>query len=422
MLLAVALLPLIKPSSAQPAVRYAATAALWDDRSLVLDDYPITVTDRIVRGGHVYSDKAPGQAFLMVPFYAAYRAVGGDPARHARETGDLGLWWMVIWMSTVPLLAICVLVFRRAEEVALAAAPWAAGATCAGTLLLPFATELYGHVLAAGLLFGAWCWLRPAAIHRRPVLAGLLGGAAVAVEYPSVLLLAVMGIALLARREITVAVRFAVGGLPGVALLLWYQAVAFGDALSISYSNKDAGSTDGIPRPRHLAQIFFGSRGVAIFTPIVLLSLWGTWRLARRHGPLQLDARVALGCFAAVLWLQASWVNPWGGEMPGPRYLIPSLPFLAVGAAQAWTEHRWLFNRLLVLSCLAMALPTIAYHLVPQGGQVMVSQVRHIRDGLLAESVFTLGLGGWGWVVHLLLVVLAFGALRRSVQSQATPA
>ena len=78
--------PLVHDNGAQQASRYTLTAAIWDEHTLNLDMYaaldePVLGVDRAVRDGSTYSDKAPLQPMLAVPFYAAYRAVGGEPAK-----------------------------------------------------------------------------------------------------------------------------------------------------------------------------------------------------------------------------------------------------------------------------------------------------------------------------------------------------
>ena len=46
----------------------------------------------------------------------------------------------------------------------------------------------------------------------------------------------------------------------------------------------------------------------------------------------------ALACAAATLvfaLLSVGYFDPYGGESPGPRFLVPALPFLALGLADA---------------------------------------------------------------------------------------
>ena len=68
----------------------ALTAAIWDDGTLVLDRYEAQLSvDRAVRDGHLYSDKAPGQPLLAVPFYAMYRGVGGEPVEAVEQLAEV---------------------------------------------------------------------------------------------------------------------------------------------------------------------------------------------------------------------------------------------------------------------------------------------------------------------------------------------
>lgn len=410
LLLAVLVVPLVKEYTAQPAARYSFTAALWDDRSRLLDDYVIGV-DRIEIDGHVYSDKAPGQPYLMVPFYAAYRLVGGDPAKEVQLTGDLGLWWNTLWSSMVPALALCWLMWRAAARVDPASAIFAAGAMAFGSMLLPFSSELFAHVLSATLAFGAWQLLTPSAPVRRPLLAGLLGGLAILAEYPSALLLAPMGLALLARRELGMAARFVIGAIPGVAALAAYQAMVTGSAEQITYAEKDS-TFSGVPDLGNLVQIFVGYRGMLIFTPIVVAAVVGLVYLIRERSEAAVDAWVGLGAFLAVLWLQASWVNPWGGGGPGPRYLTPALPFLAIGAGAFARRHQRYGRAFLAVSVVTMGAATINNLIVPDGGATLVSHVKELLDGPTTESLFTLAVGPAGWLVHAALVVAAAWHLR----------
>src|SRR5690606_9543976 len=133
------------------------TAALVEHRSLQLDAYRDTLlVDRVELGGHVYSDKAPLQAFAAAPVYAAGRALGFESASVNRPRQNLGLWWLTLWCSTIPGAALVVLMHRSARRVAPSGATLATVGMAFGTLLLPFSGELYGHVLSALLVYGSW--------------------------------------------------------------------------------------------------------------------------------------------------------------------------------------------------------------------------------------------------------------------------
>lgn len=411
--------PLVQISTAQPAVRFAQTASLVEHRSLVLDPYEGTLlVDKVERDGHVLSDKAPLQAFLAAPVYAAGRALGMESASVERPRGNLGLWWITLWSATVPAAVLAFLIHRILAVTHPRTATVATVATSFGTLLLPFAGQLYGHVLAATLGYAAWAMLRRRAGSRRAVvLAGALTGAAVAVEYPMAML-AVVLVAFLAWERRWAAIGwFAAGAVPFGGFLAWYQWAAFGSPFTHPYGLKPvhAGSgpaVTGLPRPGQALEVLLGSRGLWIFSPVTLAGLIGLVMLARRRCPLRRDGLVGLGAFAAFWLLQAGWSNPWGGEMPGPRYLIGALPFLAVGVAEVARAHGGILRILVVWSIGVMAVPLLTVHLVPEGGITVLSQIANFERWGASPPLFVVIGGAGGWLVYGVLVAVGVGLVR----------
>lgn len=422
LLLAVVAGPIVQENSGLTAPRYALAAALTEHQTLVLDRYRDHVfIDRLELDGHLYSDKAPGQPFASVPAYVVGKALGAESATVVRVRGNLGLWGVTLWSSLVPALALVVLMVRRGASLGPRAATVGAAGAAFGTLLLPYAAQLYGHVLAAALGFGAWCWLRSRALTNGTVaVAGALVGAAVLVEYQMAILALVLA-AWLARRAPSRLPAFAAGGAPAVVLLLLYQWALLGSPFASTYSRKPKhdGATPlitGIPKPFQAVEILLGSRGLFLFTPVVAVGLWGLWRLTRKAGPLRDDGLVGLAVLAGFFLLQAGWPNPWGGEVPGPRYMIPALPFLAVGIARAWTERRTLVVVTGAVSVFSMSWPLVARHLVPDGGYLVDSQLTDVRVFGFMPTTFTMGLGWAGWIVHVLLVLAALRFLEQTLQ------
>jgi hypothetical protein len=358
-------LPVLQPLMAQQASRYALTAAIVDDGTVRLDAHAhLLGVDRAERGGHVYSDKAPGQPVWGVPAYAAYRALGGSPAaRSTQAVGDLGLWSVSAWSAALPAAALGV-VMRRLGRRAVPGRPVAAGAgalsLALGTLLLPFATQLFSHVLAGLLGVAAWALAAGGTGRGRWLAAGALAGAAVTVEYPMILLAAVVvtGAAWRAARagpggspagRITRAVGWvAAGGLPfGLALAAYHWAV-FGGPLALPYHfSQFAAHAQGVvgaqlPEAAALAGVLAGERGLLTLTPIVAVAVIGLAALLRRPGLARVDAVAGLVALVVLATLMAGWSgSDFGGASPGPRYVVPALPWLAAGAARAWAARWW---------------------------------------------------------------------------------
>lgn len=429
LLVAVAMVPFVQELTAQPAVRYAQTAALYDDHSIELDRYEGVVgIDRVERDGHLYGDKAPLQPTLAVPVYAVARAVDVEPATHLRIHGNLGLWWVTLWSTVVPLLAIvaigvtvCTRLVGQRQAVA------ATLAITVGTLLAAYGTQLYAHVLAG--LLGWGCWLLVARSQRSlwwSVLAGGLGGAAVATEYPLAIVVVVCAGVLIHKRAWRRLAVFSAGGLPFVGILLGYQWMAYGSPFTVSYSEKPVHEVEplvvGIPTPLRLLEVLFGSRGMVLFTPIVVVALWGLWKLAREAtGEKRLHGIAGLIVFGSFLLMQAGWSNPWGGEAPGPRYMIPALPFLIIGLASIWDRaSEWRFadmpvvTSLVVWSVFAMTTTVVADHLVPDGGVAVLHHLRWLFEFGPVQTLWTMAFGPVGWVLHAASIVGVFVLLRRS--------
>lgn len=431
LLVAVVLVPFVQELTAQPAIRYAHTAAMVDDRSVELDRYRDVIgVDRVERDGHLYSDKAPLQPILATPAYAAAQLVGAEPATHLRVQGNLGLWWVTLWSTIVPLLVIVAMGVTLCSRL-VGARPAAVGTVVMafGTLLTAYGTQLYAHVLAGLLGWASWLVLsRDPGRRSTAFVAGMLGGAAVATEYPLILVVLVCAGVLVKLRVWSSLVAFCAGGVPFIGLLLGYQWLAYGSPFTISYGEKPVHASEplvvGAPDPLQLLEVLFGSRGMMVFTPILAFAVWGLWRLASTaSGERRMHGVVGLVVFGLFVLLQSGWSNPWGGEAPGPRYVVPALPFLIIGLAEAWDRldrgHRLgsTARRVVVAwSVFVMMTTVLVNHLVPQGAVPGIHHLQRLRDEGPVDTLWTLAIGPFGWLVHLATVAAALMLFMQAVR------
>lgn len=419
--------PIVQPLRAQQASRYALTAALWDDHSVWLDDYPLGV-DQAEHNGHVVSDKSPGQPLLAVPFYAVYRLMGGEPATRLRVEGNLGLWWLSVSTAALPAAAAVVLVRRTLTRWDERHATQAALAVGTATLMLPFATLLFSHVLSA--LFALWAWhvlTQDQLTRARLALGGALAGLAVLTEYTlaiAALVLLVVSV-IRTRRE---AIWVVVGALPTALTLGAYQWAAFGSPLTVSYrrstfsQNAAQLSADRADRStlEVTLQVLFGERGLLLATPVVVVGLVGlVWRW-RREPSRRLATGSALVIAAGLILVQCLWSNATGGDSPGPRYATAAAVFVAPGIAFAWSRWRTVTMAATAIGAVVMLSAAWTEPIVhPDDRGVIGRWLKMLLSGDWGLSVYELAVGRAGArILTVATVGIAAAALHRAIRSE----
>jgi hypothetical protein len=79
------------PAAWNETSRYSLVRAVVERGAFDIDPYHEVTGDKSFRGGHYYSDKAPGAALFAVPAYAVYyalRSATGQSLPAQRQTGD----------------------------------------------------------------------------------------------------------------------------------------------------------------------------------------------------------------------------------------------------------------------------------------------------------------------------------------------
>ncbi|MEA2195401.1 MAG: hypothetical protein QOG42_1835 [Solirubrobacteraceae bacterium] len=465
---------------------YMALSRALSHGTAQIDRWHWETHDVAYTNGHYYSVKPPGLVLATFPLYGALDAAGAQSlahdariraqsgggvlwaaptvpvaqygfsitrATHARNeiADDAAMTWVLGLLGVLlPAVALLVLVGRGAERIAPGTGTATAITLGAGTLVLPFSTLYFSHVLSALLGFAAFAlaWREREragggdGTHApRPwylALAGLLGGLAVVCEYPLAIVAGIVGLyALMPRTPGLVRRALVYGGgfAAGIAPLLAYQWWAFGSPLHLAYANAVAktgrsghaelGLNDGgffgitLPRPLDALELLFSGRGLLTLAPVLVLAIAGVVVL-HRDGRHRAEANTIGAVALAYLAYNAGYWLPFGGGSPGPRFLIPILPFLALGLAIAWRRWPAATLALSAVSVTTMVTATMSNPMigVNDPGQWVERMVRFggyqhsvldlagVAHGLVAIAPFALGI--------VIALVLGVGSIGRA--------
>jgi hypothetical protein len=381
--------------------------------------------DKSSYGVHFYSDKAPGLAVLEAP---AANALGlPDPPLWPWEY--LSLWVVRVLASGVLFLLGAWMVGRVAEGLAPGCGGLSLVAFALGTLVAPFAAANFDHVPAgtAGLAAFLLAW------RGRPLAAGLAAGLGLTLEYEAGAILVLVGVYVAVRGGRALAA-YAVGALPGVALLGAYNWSAFGAPWHLSYryianglaSEQQAGFF-GIhpPRLEAIQAVFVGRGGLLVVSPVVVAAAAGLVLLARRY---LLEAALCAAVVAVFLAVNCGYFLPYGGVSPGPRFLVGGLPFLALGLGPVFAWRRRLTALLAAVSIVPITALTLTWgssKSVPGTiwGALAEPGWDHLRQSLAASVLGWLGGGRQlGAVVAAAAAAAAFVVAYSSSTSTSPPA
>lgn len=368
--------------------RYDLVRALVEERTTRIDSYQDNTGDKAYFQGHSYSDKAPGSAFLGVPVYVVMTVLSGAAGSGTPDPPAAveALAFVECGIATVLLVLLLIRFLRPAVG-----ERWALLVSLGyglGSIALPFATMFFGHAPTAFFLFAAFyvLWQTQAGEHsgRLPALAGLLAGLAVLVDVSAMLGVVVLlcyasASAQPAGRRLgkvnwrAPALMVAGAALPA-AMLLSYNWVSFGAPFKLGYDSLASGGFasgmgQGIlgvswPSTGALVDLLVGPRGLLRLAPWFALVPVGL--LAVRRRGLRREVLVCGAIVVAFLAFNAGYYLPFGGWTPGPRFLLPALPFAAVLVALAPRALRPLTATLIAVAVVFMFVATATMPNAPE--------------------------------------------------------
>ncbi|HEX9035941.1 MAG TPA: hypothetical protein VF808_03030 [Ktedonobacterales bacterium] len=328
-----------------------------------IDVHASNTIDVSYYNGHWYSPRSLGLSLLATPVLMAIgHFVDLDNLHLLTLTDQIALLnaFTVLPASVAACLVMRRFAVRLRPELAQSPLPYVvAGVFGLATLFYPFTTTFFSHTVGGAFLFIGFYLLHTARdmshSTQRILAAGLFSGLGVITEYPAgVIFLVLCGYILLAfpARRIKTLVYYGLGVLPSGLTLAWYNWYAFGNPFSLSYGfvsgNEFSGQHTGFfgitfPRAEGLWQILVYPRGLLIESPFLVLIPLGFY-LWYRAGVARYEALAALAIAVIYPLMVSSYFLPMAGEnLPGPRLLLPMLPFASL--ALVWVvddARRWL--------------------------------------------------------------------------------
>lgn len=274
--------------------------------------------------GHYVSSYSPWPAFPAVPLYAVPLAAGVHPSRAQV------LLWAKIAASVITALSVVFLFLAMRELVPATWATVIALVYALGTTAFSITSQaMWEHGPSALFLtLGLFFLLKGRKKESTLPYAGLCFSIAVMMRYTDALIALAIALYIVHKHRHILIRYLALSSIPAFVLLAynhWY----LGSAFQTGYFQLDSSvpsSQWATPLWQGLAGVLFSpARGLFVYSPILLLSLFGiVW--IWRNGPI-FFRYLAVGLIA-IMVVCSKWFMWWGGYCYGPRLLADISPLL----------------------------------------------------------------------------------------------
>lgn len=406
--------------------RFDLIMAMVEEKRLEIDTWQENTGDKSFYNGHYYSDKPIGTSILGYPIYWGVKKLES----FAKYQEKYPAYIVSVFVVALPSALLAVLLYQflgymgAGEGYRLLLTSFFGF----GTLASFYSTLLFGHQTASFFAFVAffiaYLVVRRNHSHWWLALAGLSAGMALITEYPIAIIIGLVSLYLLLMlRQRRWIMLFLIAAIPPLLVHIAYNYAAFDSPFKLPYSYvvdnpMFAGAKAGLfgitePSWTALEAILVGKKGLLTNSPMLLLIPIGFWQMARQKG-VRPEWGLCLAIVAAFLLYNMSYYDPMGGSTPGPRFLVPALPYAFIPLAFLASWQRVPLFILAIPSIAAMAAITLVGPHAASSVQSPIPEgaVPRLLVGNLTNTIgaYRFGLDGYAQLLPLVLF-LALGLL-----------
>lgn len=379
--------------------RILSSISIVDEGRIDIDNYANLTGDRVYYNNHYYSDKAPGTSFLLTYVYNTLKLLTSDkydstrangiflpqpqfnttiytdvnPATIFKLTNIMG----TILLSSLPGSLIVVLIYiillelTKDQKNSLVIS-FIFGL---GTIIFSYSTVLMGNIfsLLIILLIFYLSFVKEETSPRYIFLNGLLLGFSIVFDYLSIIFIFLYFIFIF--RKIKKHILYFISGfIIGVAPLFIYNFFIFHNPFTIStnYPDPDISpcfygniylSYCGKEYPIYydfytfvfkiLRLLFYPYRGLFIYMPFLLFSLFGLKKLYEKNRELSIFIILLFLLYLVANGYYAYW---FGGASFGPRYLLVVLPFLSIPLVYLIKSDKKIYYKFILIILLSISI------------------------------------------------------------------
>ncbi|OGY93943.1 MAG: hypothetical protein A2406_03500 [Candidatus Komeilibacteria bacterium RIFOXYC1_FULL_37_11] len=337
--------------------RYLTIESIVEDHDFIIDDKYQATDDIIYREGHWYSSKPPILSIVTSSVYYITHNFFHQDFPEFNEINEYkyyySLYPTVYFTSLIfvggTFFLLLVYFYKTLKLLAVDKKyhlPLILGLGL-GTLFLPYSTTLNNHTIAGSLLFMAFYYLllikyragNGPGLNRHLSIAGIFGSLATVIDLPTGLVFyGLFFIYFLFKLGFKKIFYYLWPFFIIFSIHLYFNYQAFGGLLPAQLYKDYWFGPDGMPTlaayfPRHswyiyIFNILFGTHGFFSYTPLLILSFFGLFKVIKAKSEFFWEASIVLFGFIFVIAFYTLLARDYGGTAYGFRWLISLTPLI----------------------------------------------------------------------------------------------